>query len=278
MANLTATVLPETARNKTVYWASENPDVASVDQNGKIVSGSTIGGTVITATTADGGRVARCKVRTMRYDVSWTDLGLSVLWADFNVGASAINKPGFYIAWGETVGKNSYNWSTYTWCEGTQQSLTKYNFKSQFGYVDNKLELEMRDDAARFLWGGLWRTPTPEEWKELFTECNISHMMYQGIKGMRVQSRKPGYTDKWIFLPFAGFKRDESLYKYDEKGEFMTSSLQYEGNLCYAPIMPYTAIIEDSLNDTLYKIDCTVQRSQGISVRPVWTKELFPVQ
>jgi uncharacterized protein YjdB len=51
---LKATVLPENASIKTVFWSSDNEAIATVDQNGK-VKGISIGATVITATTLEGG-------------------------------------------------------------------------------------------------------------------------------------------------------------------------------------------------------------------------------
>ena len=59
---LTATVLPETASNKTVTWTSSNQSVAIVDANG-LVTAVAVGEAVITATTADGSNLsATCKV------------------------------------------------------------------------------------------------------------------------------------------------------------------------------------------------------------------------
>ena len=57
---LTATVLPTTATNKTVTWSSSNNSVATVD-NG-LVNALTIGTTTVTATAVDGGAVGKCEV------------------------------------------------------------------------------------------------------------------------------------------------------------------------------------------------------------------------
>jgi uncharacterized protein YjdB len=58
---LTATVLPASATNKAVTWASSNPDVATVNANGA-VTGITTGTCFITVTTADGGHTAQAPV------------------------------------------------------------------------------------------------------------------------------------------------------------------------------------------------------------------------
>lgn len=50
---LTATVLPNDARNASVTWSSDNESVATVDKNGKVMAIGE-GEAVITATTNDG--------------------------------------------------------------------------------------------------------------------------------------------------------------------------------------------------------------------------------
>lgn len=58
---LTATVLPANADNKSVTWASDNTSVATVDQNGNI-SALAPGTATITVTTTDGNKTATCTV------------------------------------------------------------------------------------------------------------------------------------------------------------------------------------------------------------------------
>ena len=54
------------------------------------------------------------------------DMGTSVKWAAYNVGATRPEEYGNYNAWGETETKTNYNWSTYKWCNGDYNKLTKY--------------------------------------------------------------------------------------------------------------------------------------------------------
>jgi uncharacterized protein YjdB len=56
---LTATVSPDNATDKSVTWSSSNPNVASVDGSGK-VTGKASGSATVTVTTTDGGKMATC--------------------------------------------------------------------------------------------------------------------------------------------------------------------------------------------------------------------------
>ncbi len=58
---LEANVFPSNATNKTVTWSSNSPDVASVDDSGKITANA-VGTAIITVTTADGNKTATCTV------------------------------------------------------------------------------------------------------------------------------------------------------------------------------------------------------------------------
>ena len=104
------------------------------------------------------------------------DLGLSVLWATFNVGTTNPGETGVYFMWGDLEGTNTTEyytsyWDSYKYCNGSYNSLTKYCTQGTYGVIDNKILLEIEDDAAHYYWGGDWRMPTKEEWEELITKC-----------------------------------------------------------------------------------------------------------
>ena len=88
---LTAEVLPLTAGNKTVTWTNDNPSVATILPNGSTceVTAVKAGGTLITATTADGGKTAACLV-TVTVPVASISLDKSS--SIFPVGASGTLK------------------------------------------------------------------------------------------------------------------------------------------------------------------------------------------
>ncbi len=61
---LTANILPEDATDKVVEWTSSNPDIAAVDENGK-VTGVNVGTAKITVKTHDGEFTAECTVNVV---------------------------------------------------------------------------------------------------------------------------------------------------------------------------------------------------------------------
>ena len=137
----------------------------------------------------------------------YVDLGLSVKWATCNVGATTPEEYGDYFAWGETETKEVYNYETYKYCEGTETTLTKYCHDKKYGangFVDNKYELELKDDAAHVNWGGKWRMPTADELDDLRYSCTWEWTVQNGVAGLLGTSRIEGYTDRTIFFPAAG--------------------------------------------------------------------------
>ena len=153
----------------------------------------------------------------------YVDLGLSVKWADCNIGASSPSDYGDYFAWGETSTKSDYSWATYEWCNGTYDSMTKYCINSKYGTVDNRKVLESSDDVARVKWGGSWRMPTVEEIKELYdrSKCTWTWTTQGGRKGYKVT----GPNGNSIFLPAAGNRNGTGLFNRGSSGCYWSATL-----------------------------------------------------
>ena len=149
------------------------------------------------------------------------DLGLSVKWASYNVGATAPEEYGGYYAWGETEEKSDYDWDTYKYCNGNENSMTKYCIHSSYGTVDNKATLEPTDDVASVKWGGSWRMPTRAEQDELRNGCNWTWTTLNGVNGYRVT----GPNGNSIFLPAAGYRYGTEVYERGFYGRYWSSSL-----------------------------------------------------
>ena len=152
--------------------------------------------------------------------VEAVDLGLSVKWANMNVGAKKASGFGTYFAWGETKSKDYYSWNTYAWSKGDSQFLTKYS------NTDRRSQLAPVDDAAHVNLGGGWRMPTVDEFEELINNCTWEWTMQDGINGYKVSSKKTGNS---IFLPITGFRYYADTQFRSIMGVYWTSSL-YTGN------------------------------------------------
>ena len=184
------------------------------------------------------------------------DLGLSVKWASFNLGAVTQEEYGNYYAWGEIETKENYSWETYKWCKGTYNTLTKYNTNKSFGTVDNKTVLEAEDDVAAVKLGGNWRIPTDEEWVELRQKCTWVWETQNGVKGRRIT----GPNGNSIFLPAAGYRINSGFDDVSSDGLYWSSSLYFSTDTERAN---YWAFNSQSV------VGMGGSRFLGLSVRPV---------
>ncbi|MCQ2310612.1 MAG: DUF1566 domain-containing protein [Paludibacteraceae bacterium] len=193
--------------------------------------------------------------------VEAVDLGLSVKWASCNVGATKPEEYGDYFAWGETSPKATYNWRTYKYCKGSNNTLTKYCTDSYYGTVDNKTTLDPEDDAAHVNWGGAWRMPTRAEQNELLNNCTWTKTTQNGVKGYIVSSKKNSHS---IFLPASSCCDDTSLNFVNSYTSYYWSSTLGFGNSKGAYFFSIS-MSPNRYNGSGYGID----RVCGLSVRPV---------
>jgi len=163
--------------------------------------------------------------------VEYVDLGLSVMWATFNVGASSPSEFGDYFAWGEIEPKQDYSMAQYRYWTGYDslgnEQFSKYVVASSlgsFGTIDGKTVLDEEDDAAYAKWGGAWRIPTRAEFEELTTKCTWQWVDSDGETGFLITSNVDGYSDRSIFMPAAG-KFGTELVDASLYGRYWSSSL-----------------------------------------------------
>lgn len=152
------------------------------------------------------------------------DLGLSVKWADRNIGASSPEQYGDYFSWGEVKVKRFYGkYSGYKHFDDTK--FHKYNYYHFDGStVDSLLVLKAEDDAASFNLGKKWRMPTEQEVNELFEKCMFKKSTLNGAKGYWVMN-KEGIGDS-IFIPLTGRKDYGKFRLYPAtSGYYWTSTL-----------------------------------------------------
>ena len=167
---------------------------------------------------------------------AWVDLGLpsGTLWATCNVGASSPEEYGDYFAWGETEPKSDYSWSTYKYCEGSENTMTKYCAQSSYGYngfTDDLTELQPADDAATANWGSGWQMPSHEQNQELIDSSYTTTEWTQvnGVYGRKITSNSNGNS---IFLPATGYRNVTSLYNAGSYGYYWPRSLHASKSYC----------------------------------------------
>lgn len=118
---------------------------------------------------------------------AWVDLGLSVLWAKYNIGATSPEEYGGYYAWGEKEEKITY-------------TAENYSFKK---IDDETFSISgTSNDVARAKWGGGSRMPDYEEIEELRSLCQWEDHVMNGVNGSLVT----GQNGNTIFIPDAGLK------------------------------------------------------------------------
>lgn len=204
----------------------------------------------------------------------YVDLGLSVKWATCNVGATSPEEYGGHYQWAgkqNITNNNLYDFDSCPYHIEIQEryitwEYTKYvtsNYSSTWsgaGSPDNKTVLDPSDDVAHVMLGGKWRMPTREEWRELIDNCTWTWSVQNGVRGYKVTGKKPGYTDKSIFLPAAGYiDEEDGLLLSGSNGFYWSSSLDTRGaDRAYALFFN-----SDDVRTTYYG------RSHVNSVRPV---------
>ena len=179
------------------------------------------------------------------------DLGLSVKWAGWNVGATSPEQYGGYYAWGETEEKSDYSVQTYK------------HYNDSIGYVNIGENISgTQYDVATAKWGNGWRMPTKGEFDELVSKCNFE--LYSYKRGSYCNGLKiTGPNGNAIFMPFDGCYYGTSLGSQSPVcyGFYWSGSLeknQYSWSLFF-----------DYFVDAEGHYTRRDERTYGMSVRPV---------
>ncbi|MBP5637695.1 MAG: Ig-like domain-containing protein [Bacteroidales bacterium] len=264
--------LGTSASDATVFWLVVPPTTFSqgftitvTDPNGKTFSKSTTKSVIVSRNATY--RMGAIDVIIATKPVpEAVDMGLSVKWGSFNLGASSSEEYGEYYAWGEIHPKASYSWNTYLLCNGSNTTLTKYNSENDYGVVDNKYVLELEDDAAHHHLKGNWRMPSEKEWEELINpdNCDWVWTTQNAISGYLITSKR---TDNSIFIPAAGHKSTQ-LNLINSRGYYWLNELPNPNSEYWASYYhsgyPLIGDVRSSSLDTY-----TNERYMGNSIRPI---------
>ena len=144
------------------------------------------------------------------------DLGLpsGTKWACCNVdddpSKHSPTNYGSYYAWGETAGKNNYDWITYIHCDGSKN--TCHYLGSDIAGTDY--------DVTHVKWGGSWVMPSKNQIDELINNCTYEWTTVNGVIGGKFTSKTNGAS---IFLPAAGDRWVGYLYRDGSYGYYWSS-------------------------------------------------------
>lgn len=192
------------------------------------------------------------------------DLGLSVDWSNFNIGAKNICDNGDYFAWGETAPKTFFdktNSKTY--------GLNTYELKRE-EIVNEYGDLTPAYDAAATLWGAKYRMPNQEEVNELFTSCEIKGYIVKTeenrlVYGVMFESPK---TKGRIFFPFPGVYKGLEIQKYDPDNDSRPNA-----GACWASSI-YSKGAADLASNIIFTTGWYFYRYVGLPIRPVMEKTI----
>ena len=183
-------------------------------------------------------------------NVHAVDLGLSVLWADCNIGATMQMPQGRLYGWGDPTGKKT-----------SQKTLDYINYTT-WGEMVTPRDISGTDyDISVQQWNNNWKMPKREHWKELVDNCKWTREKRNNMDGYRVE----GPNGNSIFLPFTG-ARFGTETTYNNSGYYWTSELVNNDADCAY----YYYFDMEKPND----IVSTRQNVYiGLAVRPICDKE-----
>ena len=178
------------------------------------------------------------------------DLGLSVLWADFNVGGTTSNPKGYLFGWGDV--------------RGQKKSIDVADYVPLHKHVSHQIEGDMGTtefDIATYQWGSKWRMPNKAHWEELINKCKWVIEKRYSIIGYRVI----GPNGNEIFLPVTGVRLGNSI-NYTNYGYYWSCELCDDYRSCAYSLCFSTERKDYAINPNF--LYC------GRAVRPICNKEI----
>lgn len=175
------------------------------------------------------------------------DLGLSVLWAECNVGASSPEEYGTYYAWGETETKTYFD----------QYNYSRHAGDGSFNSIGSNITGSSYYDPARKYLGEPWRMPTISEMRELVEKCSWSKTTSNDVAGFMVTSS----NGNQIFIPASGAWMDGRL-----------DAVTYASLWTSEPSSPYSYLCYRLLANSNRVEISTLPGFYGNAIRPVCDK------
>lgn len=178
---------------------------------------------------------------TFDVDNDLVDLGLSVKWAKYNIGAHSEGELGGYFGFGDIYG------------------VMNTTIISKYATAD---VYRTASDVAYNAYGGRATLPSADDFRELFTNCTKEWTSVDGVNGYRFT----GPNGNSIFLPAAGSRTVNDITGEGIDGNYATGSIVGEGSK-FAVAYNFSSSTSGKINAPVY---------QGLSARAVSTARNVP--
>ena len=179
------------------------------------------------------------------------DMGVSVKWASFNLGATEETGQGFLVGWGDNTAQNK------------SENLNFYPKKDAPTTIINT-----QYDLAHVMWGEEWRLPTDAEFKELIVACEWTWYEDEDRQGYLATAA----NNNTLFFPATGYRVGyEKIEAEDLNGFYWTGQLSKENQYALA-----AKICEADGGSTAVVLD-QLKRCYGLAIRPVYGEYVIPL-
>ena len=238
---LVATVAPDNATDKTVNWASDKAEVATVDDQGN-VHAVTAGTANITVTTTDGGKTATCAVKVKaalpanplpgEFSVSTTKkvhFSKGNLWAD---GSNALHFEDAQWKSASAGSKDASHVSHFTWSDNITRAVSDSNSGDNL-FCDESHKVSVDGGDA------IYYALSKDEWIYLFNNHTKGWASVNGKIGYVIApdgftgNLESSYADdaalasagNLVFLPAAGYCSGSNVDDVGGSGHYWSSTV-----------------------------------------------------
>jgi hypothetical protein len=204
-----AVVIGNTAEDCTEFWFALPPTeftngltISVYDDKGHMFSKSTNRSLSIQRNTLSSMEAFEVKIELseedlMTYPANVEDLGLSVKWATWNIGATKVDDYGMLYGMGDATGMEKSTSSSKYYYGLSSICATEY-------------------DLAQIKWGKGWRLPTKQEIDELTSQCTWKDYEINGVYG----ALATGPNGNTLFFPYSGNRQGKNIYERGAEGHY----------------------------------------------------------
>lgn len=176
----------------------------------------------------------------------FVDLGLSVLWAKYNLGAMKESEHGDYLTW-----KDIHNNPHFSVCSTEMCKIDIYNY-----YKNQKVLLSSRSSDIRM--------PSLQDFNELIRNCRWEKTVVDEVNGYKITGKNGNH----IFLPISGkIENNEDVKSINCYGHYLSGSYKNDNVDHYLLLRFY----QNEYRIYSYNNSLTTART----IRPVIDRDLY---